>query len=106
MATVRNSILWDGYLGEIYGTVTLDHVCVKGAEADPSLGVISDDPGFKNASKDDYSLTWASPCRNVGVNSPWMTGAVDFKNEPRIKRRIVDMGCYEYQFGGLVLMVR
>ena len=106
VATVRNSILWDGYLGEIYGTVTLDHVCVKGAEADPSLGVISDDPGFKNASKDDYSLTWASPCRNVGVNSPWMTGAVDFKNEPRIKRRIVDMGCYEYQFGGLMLMVR
>jgi len=61
-------------------------------------GNITADPLFKNAGEGDFRLLSASPCRNVGVVQPWMTGATDLDGQPRLFNKKVDMGCYQSMF--------
>lgn len=67
-------------------------------------GNITADPVFRDPGEDhglnhvrgDYRLNYAlSPCRNAGINQPWMLTAVDLAGLPRILMGNVDMGCYE-----------
>ena len=59
-------------------------------------GNITADPQFVNAGANDYRLLATSPAIDAGVNSPWMTGAIDLNGEPRLFNTTVDMGAYEY----------
>ena len=43
-----------------------------------------------------FSLLPSSPCRNMGLNLPWMDGATDISGKRRIKFGIVDIGALEY----------
>jgi hypothetical protein len=60
------------------------------------------DPRLVNRDNGDFRLRQGSPCINAGINSSWMTDATDLDGHRRLDRysRIVDMGCYEYLFGG------
>ena len=42
---------------------------------------------------------------NTGTNADWMATAVDLRGKPRIAERIVDMGTYERQNTGLMMLV-
>ena len=82
------------------GTLDFDHCFTEG------------DPKFSDAASGDYTLGAASPCRNTGVNLPWMVGATYLnptvpKRSGRIAEQIVDIGCYEYwPVPGFQLMIR
>ena len=69
-------------------------------------GNISKDPLFKNRAADNYQLAADSPCVNTGTNADWMATTVDLRGKPRIAEGIVDMGAYERQNTGLMLLFR
>lgn len=69
-------------------------------------GNISEDPLFKNRTANNYRLAADSPCVNTGTNADWMATAVDLRGKPRIAEGIVDMGAYEWQDAGLLLLFR
>ena len=69
-------------------------------------GNISEDPLFKNRAANNYQLAADSPCVNTGTNADWMAEAVDLRGKPRIAEGIVDMGAYERQNTGLLMLVR
>lgn len=62
------------------------------------INCINEDPLFKNAAQQDYSLTENSPCRNAGliVEDKVGYGDVDILNNPRIMGEGIDIGAYEY----------
>ena len=66
------------------------------------------DPLYVDAAGGDYRLTRASPCRNTGLNLDWMIGAKDLDGKPRrdAGAGAVDIGAYEYQTPGTLLLVR
>lgn len=50
-----------------------------------------------------FRINSNSPCINTGSNMDWMnTYTNDIYDQPRISRRIVDMGVWEYQFSNLI----
>ena len=53
-------------------------------------------PAFKDRAAGDYRLKPDSSCVESGIYAPWMDGATDLAGVPRIVRRKVDIGCYEY----------
>lgn len=59
--------------------------------------ILSGDPSFKNPAKGNYRLTAGSPCIDAGVNLDFTEESVDLDGGPRVKHKIVDFGCYEYQ---------
>jgi len=65
---------------------------------------IEADPLF--SMKKPYHLVRASPCRNAGDDALVALGETDLDGQPRIKGRHVDIGCYELDTYGLMLMVR
>ena len=77
-----------------------------GASVAGGEGNISEDPLFKNRAADNYQLAADSPCVNTGTNADWMATAVDLRGKPRIAEGIVDMGAYERQNTGLLMLVR
>ena len=66
----------------------------KNLEADPLL-----------SAKQPYHITTVSPCRNAGDDAQ-MAGSHDLDGEPRKKGRHVDIGCYEVDGPGMVLLVK
>ena len=56
----------------------------------------TEDPGFVDAAHGDYRLAMGSPCINAGDNAFVWTSS-DLDGNPRIVRRTVDIGCYEFQ---------
>ncbi len=70
-----------------------------------SSGNISADPLFNNPSGGDYTLQYASPAIDAGLNSAPDLPSIDFDGQPRIvaghlgDAPIVDMGAYELQGG-------
>jgi len=61
------------------------------------------------AAKNDLhalELKASSPCRNAGVNHPWMIGAKDVFGADRICREIVDIGALERESRGIILVVK
>lgn len=47
-----------------------------------------------------------SPCRNRGIREAWMDGATDISGRPRVFNGRPDVGCYENQSGGMVIIVK
>jgi len=61
---------------------------------------------FKNFAVGDFRLSKTSPAVNMGIPRDWMTGATDFAGKPRVFGSKPDIGAYECQVGGFVLIVR
>ena len=98
-----NNIVWDntgagGLLAEQDAVV--GNCCYPEAEEGVS-GNTAKDPQLKSG----CVIRSSSPCRNAGVNRPWMVGAGDLRGNPRVLNGRVDMGCYEVPASGLVLML-
>ena len=80
--------------------------CVNGS------GCITNDPGFvsygtgvgESLSGYDFHLVGDSICRNVGSNALVNT-VLDLDGNPRIAG-VADMGCYEVQPNGTLLLLR
>jgi hypothetical protein len=58
--------------------------------------MIDADPLFADAPGGDFHLTWDSPCRNTGDNSPYPNPSEDFEGEPRIADGTADLGADEF----------
>lgn len=89
----------------ITGDVTLDGTSGPLPEENGNINV---SPEFVDADGMDYRLASGSPCINTGMNMPWMDDAVDIAKNPRIDRvhNQVDMGAFEFQFGGTIILLR
>ncbi len=79
----------------------------------PTNGLVGDgnlqaDPGVADAPGGNYRLAATSLCRDAGVLQDWMNGAADLDQRPRVDRMTgrVDMGCYEFQPPGCLLLFR
>lgn len=74
----------------------------------PDSNNIDADPLFMNAESGDYRLQRLSPAVNAGINLAWMAGAVDLDGNLRVDGMTfkVDIGAYEYQYPGTVILVR
>jgi hypothetical protein len=82
---------------------SFDYSCTT---PDPGgTGNITNDPCFVNSAGENYRLQSNSPCINTGTNQSWTIGAMDLDGNPRISPAsgIVDMGAYEYLWGGSVI---
>ena len=66
-------------------------------------GNVTNNPQFVNAPAGNYRLLPSSPCINAGTNLPWMVGATDLDENPRILDGAVDIGTYEYYSSFIVL---
>ena len=77
-------------------------------EADGARGNLAADPKLRKPACGDWRLVGGSPCVNAGDAKVWEgeTNPTDFLGQPRIRSRKVDMGCYECQTGGMMLIVR
>ena len=60
---------------------------------------------FKKHAVGDYRLTGFSPAVNAGLNQTWMTDALDLGGAPRILRRTVDMGAFEFDGARATLLL-
>ena len=81
---------------------------VKGKDTTPAgTGVlVGDDPCFTSRGGWDYVPAGGSPLIGKGLNQPWMTGATDFAGKKRVCARRVDLGAFEGDAPGLMLIVR
>jgi len=69
--------------------------------------ITTGDPKFVDAANGDYRVTSKSPLRNKGENRDWMAKAKDLTGRrDRILEGTVDIGCYEYVPGGLMMLVK
>ena len=97
---VRNSIFntpnFESH--NIYQTAMATN-CVNAATLPEKLsanrGNFAADPRLVDAANGDYSLTPASPCRNVASVQPWMATATDLAGNPRVLQDLPDLGAYE-----------
>jgi hypothetical protein len=64
------------------------------------VGSITNEPIFANPAAADFRLQTNSPCINSGNNAYAANSSGDLDGHPRIVRRTVDIGAYEYQGGG------
>ena len=94
--------------------VVLSHCVAYGIDELASADVTVDhcmtvDPEFnlgKRSKQPYWSVRGNSPCKNAGKKAEWMEGATDLVGNPRVFGGKPDIGCYESQSGGLVLVVR
>ncbi len=88
--------LEDGTSWTLKSDAAYDHCCgwPEVARFTAAYGCINLDPKFTDAANSDFTLKLGSRCRNAGVESEWMQGALDLAGNPRIFQT-VDIGCYE-----------
>jgi len=108
--TAKNTIF-----AEMGGTNVLSGAfsnCCAPSLEDGVNGNVSAAPQFKNVRRGNFRLLRSSPGVDAGDNAVWASyaDARDLDGKPRISRRdrggVVDMGCYENQTSGLLLIVR
>ena len=101
--TFRNNIVWGntGVCELVKKGGSVDHCCYPEAKEDVN-GNTAKDPLLKKG----CVIKSCSPCRDAGVDQPWMTGATDLCGNPRICDDRVDIGCFEVRPSGLMLIVR
>ncbi len=109
-ATIRNCILWDNGTPQFEDSTAPTYSCIEDWSGGGD-GNINADPRFLDPSgpdddldtyeDNDYRLSPASPCIDVGLNEDWMWSGVDMSGNPRIfhgdQSQTVDMGAYEYR---------
>ena len=73
-----------------------------------SHNLVGGDPKFRSPKKAAFHLKSSSPCVNAGDNSFWdgVADPKDLDGTPRIRNGIVDIGCFEGDQSGLMLIVR
>jgi len=111
---IANTILWansaptgpEMWIGSTSrpSALTISYSNVKGGQAsvyvepgcslDWSVGMIYDNPLFAEPVKNDFHLTWTSPCRDNGDNSAAIN-QYDFEGDPRVYGGTVDIGADE-----------
>jgi len=111
--SVVNSIFWDnvsetGVSFDIAGgTTVVSHSDVAGGfEGEGNLDA---DPRFRMKSKNGaspYCLRGSSPCVNAGDRTGILKTEVDLGGERRISGANIDLGAYEYQQNGLLILLR
>ena len=101
--TFRNNIVWGntGVCELVKKGGSVDHCCYPEAKEGVN-GNTAKDPLLKKG----CVIKSCSPCRDAGVDQPWMTGATDLRGNPRICDDRVDIGCFEVRPSGLMLIVR
>ena len=82
-----------------------DH-CVADVEINLLCRTATADEIFRRFPRGDYRPGLHSPARDFGRTYGWMTGATDLKGNPRVFNKLPDVGCYESQSGGLMLLVK
>ena len=112
-AIVRNCIIW-GNTAYVSGSgiyqfsaaiITMDvRACdVQGDSTFPGSGNIRVEPAFVDAGNGNFTLTWGSPCIDVGVGTAAGLGSVDYAGKPRVVDgnedgvAVVDMGALEFR---------
>lgn len=100
--SVDNTNKVDAALGDLYmsgGTAKNNIAPLATVAGGTAANNLWRDPGFKNAAALDFHLKGASDAVNAGDNAVWqgVENAVDLDGNPRIFRKIVDLGCYECQ---------
>ena len=81
---------------------------VKGKDSTPvgEVVLVGDDPCFKSVNGWDFVPAGGSPLLGKGRNQPWMTGATDLAGRKRVCGRHVDIGAFEGDASGFVLIMR
>lgn len=96
---ITNTIIWnnDAPLGAQIHLDNADAVVSYTNIQDgwPGTGNITTDPLFVNALQNDYHLTYDSPCRDAGDNTP-VKEPEDFEGDLRIAFGTVDLGADEF----------
>ena len=64
------------------------------------------DPKFRNPEGGNYRIKGTGPCRDKGADIEWPADAKDLDGNGRVKFSHVDIGCYECQTAGMLLLVR
>ncbi len=118
--TVTNTIIWDNTNvtttanSDIGGTFPAGFAWSCSPGLSSGTGNITVDPLFMTAgvghgyagTLGDYHLQPASPCKDAGLNMPWMTDAVDLDGKQR-RYKTVAMGAYEESARpGMLIMIR
>jgi PKD repeat protein len=96
---VTNTIIWGNlfvatelnYTGKIKAGAVCTTPLMTAGE-----GHIDAPPTFRGRAAGDYRLVPDSSCVERGLRAPWMHGMTDLAGAPRIVRKKVDIGCYEY----------
>ena len=107
---VRNSIFntpnFESH--NIYQTAMATN-CVNAATLPEKLsanrGNFAANPRLVDAANGDYSLTPASPCRDVAAVQPWMATATDLAGNPRVLQDLPDLGAYELWIESVTIII-
>ena len=79
-------------------------------DCEPDHSFLSGDAIFNRGARKSepyWGLRGTSPCKNRGVKLDWMTPeAKDLNGQKRVFDAKPDLGCYESQIGGTVIIVR
>ena len=120
-SVVRNTLVWGNALPEgvcevrVGASSTLSSCSVSNVTALAADETItlercqSADPKLNLGQKPKlpyYSILSSSPCKNAGKKDGWMEGTTDLVGNPRVFGGKPDIGCYENQTGGMLLIVR
>ena len=97
--SVINSLIYSNFVGavhsNIYGVVdNFTFSCAPELTSGP--GNITGPPKYTKRGEHIYYPSEFSPTVNAGNYQPWMVGDRDIAGGPRIAKKIVDIGCYEY----------
>ena len=100
-----NTIVWDN----VTTNAADNFVVADGKTATVTASCTDSDPRFNlnwRKNRPYWSIRSGLPCKDTGVRLGWMTdGATDLIGNPRVVGA-PDMGCYENQTGGMMLIVR
>ena len=90
------------------GVGSFSNCCTANTNGMNGSGNIAADPKFVDAAAGNYRLPASSPCVNAGLNQDWMIAGVDKDGRPRLDRfvKLVDIGCYEHQFQGVMFLIK
>ncbi|NLN02568.1 MAG: hypothetical protein GX174_11785, partial [Lentisphaerae bacterium] len=116
-ASLRNCIFWDNAGGSIHvegsATPTVTYTDLQtdiGTEDIQYLSadnhVFSADPLFEDAAALDYRLGKGSPCINAGNPAGITRAETDLDGAKRISGASIDLGAYERQQNGLIMVLR
>ena len=108
--TMVNTIVWGNVNNDAAGEY--DDVNVAGAAAQGMDRCLTSDPRFKAPQRGDFRLKGSSPAVNagswalVGETKDEVRAMRDLLGCPRLLGSEIDLGCYECQVSGLMLIVQ